>query len=207
MNPMFMNFLSRIMNACLSLDPESTKRLDKLRRKTISIELLPMHFQFHCQFDASAIQIHPGLSQSAEAVIRGTPLQMMGILLNPANRTRFFADDVVIEGNAELGQQVIELFDHLQIDWEEHLSHWVGDAPAYHAGLAVSKLQSWMKSTHDSLKSDISDYMHEEARWLPAREALQDFFAEIDLIRMDVDRAEAAIQHLQSIISMEEDKQ
>ncbi|VVC76869.1 hypothetical protein AQUSIP_21960 [Aquicella siphonis] len=207
MNQTFLNFLSRAMNACLDLDPDSRKRIKKMHGKCISIELLPLHFVFQCTFDDTAIHLHTGENQAAETRLRGTPLQMLGIMLNQENRQRFFAEDVVIEGNAELGQQVIELFDHLQIDWEEHLSRLIGDAPAYHAGRLMNRVQSWLKDTQDNLAMDINGYIHEEAKWLPAREALQDFFSEIDAIRMDVDRAEASILHLQSIISKKEDVQ
>ncbi len=117
-------------------------------------------------------------------------------MITKDNRHRFFAEDLIIEGNAEIGQQVIELFDELQIDWEDHLSHFVGDIPAYHAGRILSGMSKWLLGTEQTLAQNIKEYLHEEAEYVPTREALQDFFSEIDTLRMDVDRIEARINHL-----------
>ena len=110
----------------------------------------------------------------------------------------FFADDVEIEGNIELGQQLIDLFDHLQIDWEEQLSHITGDIPAYHIGQLARKISSWVQHTNESLTTNINDYIHEEAQWLPTREALNDFFNDIDQLRSDTDRIEAVVHQISS---------
>ena len=59
----------------------------------------------------------------------------------------------------------------------------------------------------NSLIPTEDEFVHEEMKWLPAREALQDFFNDIDTLRMDVDRIEAKIQHLNvKLIENEEPK-
>lgn len=201
MNHLFITSLSKAINAYLKLDSESTGRLEKLSGRAISIELLPFHFQFQCLFTDQGVKIHTGDEMETETQIRGTPLQMMGVMMAKENRQRFFADDLVMEGDAELGQQVIALFDELQIEWEEQLSKLVGDVPSYHVGRLIRKVGNWFKQTEDSIADDINEYVHEEAQWLPSKEALQDLFHDIDAVRMDVDRAEARIQALANSIS------
>lgn len=193
--------LSKAINAYLNLDPEFKQRTNKLHDKIITIEFLPFHLKFQCCFNENGIDILTDETLISQTTIRGTPMQMLGVMLTKENRHRFFAEDLVIEGDAALGQQVIDLFDHLQIDWEEYFSKFVGDIPVYHAGRALRKLSTWFNDTEKSLSQNINEYLHEETKWLPSREALQDFFAEIDMIRMDVDRIEAKITHLKSEVS------
>jgi ubiquinone biosynthesis accessory factor UbiJ len=207
LNKLFLSALTKAINSYLDLDPESRQRLKKLHGKAITIEFLPLHFTFQCLFNEDSVNIQTDETYPTDTKIRGTPLQMLAVAMTKDNRHRFFAEDLIIEGNAELGQQVIELFDELSIDWEDHLSRFVGDVPAYHAGRIVRRINTWLGHTEESLTQNMNEYIHEEAKWLPTREALQDFFSEVDLLRMDVDRIEARIKHLCTKIIEDEAKQ
>lgn len=189
--------LSKTMNTWLKLDPESPARMKKLQGKTIAIEFLPFSFEFQCYFDEAGVNLFIDETIMPDTLIRGTPLQMLGVMLSKENRQRFFADDLVIEGSAEVGQEMIELFDHMQIDWEEYLSKMIGDVPAYHAFRLLNKFNHFLRGSEESMRNNIREYLHEEAEWLPSREALNDFFSEIDTIRMDVDRMQERISLLQ----------
>lgn len=214
MNTFLLPSLNKAVNAYLALDPDSRPRIEKLQGKIVVIELLPFHIRLLCTFTDSAMQLKDVTADmdtfsanNIHTIISGTPLQMMGVMLNKDKRHQFFADDVRIEGSAEIGQQVIELFDELRIDWEDHLSAFIGDTPAYHAGRFITKIRGMLRHTDESLSQSINEYIHEEAEWLPSREALQDFFNDIDIIRMDVDRAEARLHSLQQALMNNEDKQ
>lgn len=207
MKKIFLPSLANAINAYLKLDPESQKRLQKLRGKVITLELLPFHLVFQCFFKESGLEIAADETLPAETKISGTPLQLCGVMLTKENRNHFFADDVAITGDAALGQQVIELFDDLQIDWEEHMSRFIGDVPAYHIGRFVSQVGNWFQNTEKSFAQDVTDYIHEEVKWFPSREALTDFFNEVDTLRMDVDRIAAKINNLQTYLTEDEDSQ
>lgn len=196
MKKQFLSVLAKAINSYLRLDPESKPRLEKLRGKIIAIEFEPLSFTCQCVFDVHGVDIQAHTIAAADTTIRGTPLQMLGTMLAHDKRQRFFADDLSIEGDAELGQQVVELFDALQIDWEEYLSHLVGDIPAYHAGNYLRKMKNWLGHADDSLTQNINEFVHEETNWLPSREALQDFFTDIDTLHTNVDRIEARIKKL-----------
>lgn len=182
-----------MINSTLQLDPASKERLAKLNNKIISIELLPFHFIFYCVFTENGVTIETDSIDAVATSIRGTPLQLFGMLFNKDQRQRFFAEDVVITGDAELGQQVINLLDELHIDWEDYLSIFIGDIPAHHASRFARGIAAWVKQTKNTFTQDINDYIHEEIKWFPAREALQDFFTEVDNLRMDVDRLAARV--------------
>lgn len=196
MTKFFTSALTTAINAWLGLDPESAARLKKLRGKTITIEFLPMHFVFQCAFSEKGVEIFQGEEREAETKIRGTPLQMLGVMINRDQRHKFFAEDLVMEGNAELGQQVVELFDEMDIAWEDYFSKVAGDVPAWHAGRLVRGIRAWADRAVSSLTGNINEYLNEETRWLPAREELADFFNDIDALRMDIDRAEARLQYI-----------
>lgn len=206
MNSLLLEPLSKAINSYLQLDPESTHRLAKLKGKIITIELLPFHFIFQCVFQENGIELNQEQSYPTDTTLRGTPLQMLDMLLTKNHRQQFFANDVVIEGDAAVGQDAIALFDELYIDWEDHLSHLIGDIPAFQLTKFTQRMLNKFKQTENTMTQNINEYIHEEKRWLPSAEALSDFFHEIDQLRMDVDRSEAKIKWLEKHLLTEENQ-
>ena len=191
--------LNKAINRYIQLDPESHLALQKLEGKRIAVELRPFNVTYYGEFRDQSIQLSTeSLHDAPDVILRGSPLRLLATVCSKSNRHQFFADDIEMEGQAEIGQQIIDLFDHLQIDWEEQLAKITGDAPAYHLGNLFRKTKSWLRNSNESITASINDYIHEEAQWLPTREALQDFFNDIDTIRMDTDRIEAKLQQLKS---------
>lgn len=207
MKNILLTTIEKALNAYLRNDLGSRKRLAKLAGKSAAIELLPFDIIFLCSFHPDSVSIHldDGTTEPA-AKIKGTPLQLFGMLLDKDRRQQFFADDVVMEGDAEIAQQVMHLFEHIHIDWEEHTSALIGDVPAHHLGKLAGRFRTWVTSTSTSFSQDANDYLHEEKAWFPHREELQEFFTDIDTIRMDTDRLEARIAQLYAQLNKEETK-
>lgn len=197
--------LSKLINQYLNLDKDSERRLKKLQGKIITIEFEPFHAIFQLIFKEASVEVKEGGELPAETVVRGTPLQMVGMMLTTENRNQFFAEDLQIEGNAELGQEVVKLFDEMEIDWEENLAKITGDVPSHYIGNFARRIKRWVDHTKESLREDVSDFLHEETSLLPPKEALQDFYHDIDQLRMDVDRLSARMNHLKDLINEEDE--
>ncbi len=207
MKKLFLPALTKMINTYLQLDPASNQRLMKLQDRVVTMEFLPFHILFQCRFTTDGVTVSAEEIEQACTIIRGTPLQMLGVMVNKDQRQRFFAEDLSIEGDVELGQQVVALFDELEVDWEEQISQVIGDVPAYHMGRFASKLKTWFSETEKKWAEDVSDYVQEEAKWLPPQEAMQDFFSDVDILRMDVDRMDARVAELQAHLIDDEEAQ
>lgn len=203
MKSFFLNSLEKAVNAYLLQDEQSSVYLKKLAGKTLGIELLPMQLAFNCSFSDTRLQITMGDEIVVHTKIKGTPLQLSAALFHTTQRKQFFAEDLKIEGDAELAQDVIHLFDQVQIDWEEHLARLIGDVPAVQLTKAVNSFKQWLTQSSSDFTQDINDYLHEEAACVPPRAELQTFFSDIDTLRMDTDRLEARIHLLKSQLAKE----
>jgi ubiquinone biosynthesis protein UbiJ len=195
----FADTLQTALNSWLALDPDSAARLQSLNGKRVALELSRIDITFYLLFADNKAHLTLSSVEQPETIIKGTPLRLMMLALAPRDqRKQFFADDVTMVGNPLLGQQVIELFDQLNIDWEEHISRIVGDVPAHYTGSLLRNLKSWGEKTHATLRQNLNEFLHEEVSLFPPLEALQDFFHDVDKLRMDADRLEARIQHLRN---------
>lgn len=186
--------LNEAINAYLQLDPTSLSRLKKLEKKAILIELLPFNYFFYVELTDNKIILTKDSIYPIAATIRGTPLQMTAVMIAKDNRHQFFAEDIKIEGDAEIAQSVINLFDELQIDWEEYLSQLVGDVPSHHIGRFAKSAMNWLKKSKNTLRLNISDYLQEEIKCYPPKEEVENFYHEVDELRMAVDRLEARLR-------------
>jgi ubiquinone biosynthesis protein UbiJ len=189
--------LEKCINHYLALDPESESRLAALNGKIITLELLAVNWILHLRIIDKKIIIEEAITETPDVVIKGTPLSLLHMSIAKDNRKQFFSDDVSIEGNLELGQQIIDLFDQMEIDWEEYLSKVTGDVPANQFGRVVRTLKTFSQRFRESFLQNVNEYVHEEKCVFPPREAVEDFFHDIDQLRMDADRLAARIARLQ----------
>ena len=188
-------YLPQAINAYLALDPESAQRLSALNGKIVTIELAGNSIQL--QFTQTTILLKADHFSKPDIIIKSTPLSFLTMALMRKNRKRFFSDNtIVIEGDVALGQQVIALFDELEIDWEEYLSRGLGDIGSHQFVRFTKKIHVMGTRISSTLAENINDYVHEEALLFPPDEALRDFYHDVDDLRMDTDRLEARIKKL-----------
>lgn len=181
------------INTYLRLDPDSQNRLAALNGKIIAIEFLPLHFRFQLICDSAHISLIQDETLKTDATVSGTPLQLLSVAIAKSNRQRFFAEDVKIEGDAAVAQQIIALFDEVNIDWEDKLATLIGGVSAHHLGSIFQQFKQRWQTSQEALTQTINEYLHEEIAIFPPKFALEDFYQDIDTLQMDVDRLEARI--------------
>ena len=188
--------LEKAINRYIALDPESKNRIALLQGKVVTLELKGISLTLQMVFTQKSIELKWENFSEADLIIRGTPLNLLHMSIARDKRQQFFAEDVVVEGNMELAQQVLAVFDELEIDWEENFSEWLGDVPAYQTGRLVRGLKKFQQRFNKTFLTNLNEYLHEEVNLFPPVRATQDFFHDIDELRMDVDRLEARIEKL-----------
>jgi len=193
----FLEQLNTALNRYLALDPESSQRLQDLEGRSFGLALEGLALQLQLTILQNQVHITTDNRLPPEVTIRGTPLSLFHLALSRDKKNFIRNAAVTIEGNAELAQQLMELVEALEIDWEEQLSHWVGDLPAHSFGRLTKKFFAWGREAKESLAQNLNDYIHEEKPYFPPTAALEDFYNAVDELRLDLDRLEARIHRLQ----------
>lgn len=200
MKTFLLDSLSAALNHYLQLDPNSLGRLKKLQGKVATIEWLPFHLVFQCCFNENNVQVQAGESYTSHVKISATPWQMIRMLWADERHKLSSTAGIKIVGEIDTAQLVLALFDELQWDGEEYFSRFVGDVPAYHVARTAKQIKKWWQNATHSFCDNINEYLHEEINLFPAKEALTDFFVDVDKLRMDVDRIEARVNAYIKII-------
>lgn len=133
--------------------------------------------------------------ESIDAVIYG-PLKAFLVLGCSKDVLKASQLGLTFEGELETIEDIKALFLSLSIDWEEYLSHWMGDALAHHAGQWVRSGLNYQKEFLSNARDNTVLYLSEEAKLLPTKPELNLFFEKVDVLRADVERLEARIHFI-----------
>jgi ubiquinone biosynthesis accessory factor UbiJ len=180
----------------LSLDPEVAARLAPLSGKVLEVELRGLDLHFYLIPAGNRIQVQGHYEGVPDASLRGAPLSLARLALSEQGRRALFSGAVQMEGDTELGQQLQDILNAVDIDWEEQLARLTGDVVAHQAGNATRNAQRWLGKAGESLTLDLADYLHEEGRQVPARGEVERFVADVDSLRSDIERLAARVKRL-----------
>lgn len=190
-----LNVIEKILNSYLQLDAETPQRLAALAGKVIAIKFHYPTVTLYYLITKDGIRLVEQYDNKVDVMLETSPLDFLRLSVSHGTAS-IIATQIKVIGDTETAQQFKELFANLEIDWEEQLSHVTGDFIAHQIGNFFHMITTWAKQSKDILSQDLADYLHEEARLIPSREELQDFFAEIDQLRDSVDRLELRINRL-----------
>ena len=190
------------VNRALAADPEVRERLAALDGARIRIVpepgLPPLEIAVHGERLALG---RPAATETGEGA--RADLTISGPL--PA-LARLFADrglpdgtlppGVRTSGDLTLARDLRRLARSHRIDWEEALSHCLGDPGAHEVARGTRAAARWVRGAAGTLARNVAEYLVEERAMVAGEPALQRFFDAVDELRDDVERLEARIAAL-----------
>lgn len=190
----------KVLNTALKMDPQSTQRFAKLAGKVVVVEFQHTNFKIYYLIDYDGVHLFDQYTKSVDVILRGSAFDFLRLSTGGQNNAALFASDIAVLGDMDVAQHFRELFADLDIDWEEQFSQVTGDVMARQMANVMRAFCNWAQQSVTTLRQNVTEYVHEEARWSPARVELQDFFNGVDKVRDDVDRAALHLKRLQKKI-------
>ena len=106
-----------------------------------------------------------------------------------------------IKGDLQLAQALMNVFKHMDLDWEGFIAQYLGDTVAYALSSVAKTSHRWLKQVFQARQQDVVVYLQDEIKWLPMPVIIEELYQEIDTTRTDVDRLEARLKRLQETIT------
>lgn len=191
--------LEAVCNQLLAQDPYTADQLAADQGRCIGIAITDPDLTLYVVPDHTGrIRLYTEWAGTPDCLIRGNSYDLF-CAQDGAQATRLlFCGRLQIQGETGLGQRFSRALGGLQIDWEEHLSHWIGDPLAYQTGQAARSVCQTVATRHQIWRENIADYLTEEARLTPHAAELQAQTAEIGALRDDAERLAARIRQLET---------
>ncbi len=188
--------LESALNAYLGMDPDTERTLQQISGKVIAFRLTDLDLEFYFMPSQEHVSVMAHCDERPEVMISGSVLTLMRMGLSGDAGKAASVKDVEIRGDLELGRAFYELLSKVEIEWEELLARRVGDIPAHQIGSIVRGVKGWIDRAGDSLRMDLSEYLQEESRIMPAKPEIEAFMDGVDTLRSDVDRLQARVERL-----------
>ncbi len=183
------------INAVLTLDPPTIKRLQRIVGRVIAIEFEGLSQSIFIRPHAKGVDLMGDYEGAVDTTLRGTPMALLRMSSGKPGEG-LFGDGVSLTGDIELGQRLQRIFSQIDIDWEEQISHLTGDIIAHQLGEGFRALTGWSRHNRQSCERDISEYLRYETDSLPLGWEVEAYLSGVDKVRGDIDRLEARVERI-----------
>ena len=194
--PLLISAFETALNKYLSLDEDVAIFLKPLSGKIIAVTITPFNETLYLCPNTENIQIIDYYAGTIDTTLTGSlpAFGLMGLSSTPARS--FFSGEVVIEGDLNIGHQFQKLFEQLDIDLEEQLSHVTGDIVAHKISHFFRNAKLWHQDNVQTAQLNIKEFLQDETQDLPPAPEVNILSQEVDQLKEDFDRLDARIKRL-----------
>lgn len=203
------------INQVLLLDPDSAARLQPLNGKRLTVFLdntpVTLTLVFSQRIDVLAetrdfTQVVAELD--AQSCCVKTSLDQLPALQQSSKLTSLIQEGkLFVEGELNVAQQVSQLFQGLDIDWEEHLSRYTGDVVAHNIFASVRSVNQSLGRLFDNAKAGLANALTEEKDIAVPAIAVAHFSDQVSDLRDDAERFAARLTQLEQAIASKNSRQ
>lgn len=185
------------LNQLLQLDATALPRLAALQGRVLAVECSNHPaIRLYLLPDGNGIRLANQWEAPADCTLRA-PLNRLLQLVTHDNKTAILhAADVDLSGNSGDLLALAAILQSLELDWESCLAEWLGPLAAVAIARPLQNGSQWTRNSLARLPLNLNDWLTEEARALMGRNEAEARFAELDALKLALDRLEARCAQL-----------
>jgi len=172
----------------------------KLDGKCIGLHLDGVNLTLYFHFSNGSVFLLEECQRKVDATIQGTPLALAAVSVNGKANT----EDLKIDGDLQAVQAYESLLKDIDIDWEEIISRYTGDAIAFQLGKLARGIKQWGNQSANAFADDLRDYLQIETEQLPLPAEVEELNNQVDEVRAVVERFEMRVQRFESRLLSQE---
>lgn len=179
--------LEQAIKTALSLDPATKQRVAALNGKTLKLQTRLPDISVLILFNNNGINLFNEEDNDApqrefaipyDASIESPGFELLKQVIKSRNSNKLLSEnstELVISGDTKLINECHAIFQSLDIDWEEPLSHFVGDITAHQIGRHARSMTRWAKKSMTTLLQDTQEYLQYESKTMVSDFEYSDF--------------------------------
>jgi ubiquinone biosynthesis protein UbiJ len=184
----------KMLNAALRYDPATRIGLAPLEGKILAVNItMPAISLFVMPMD-DELRLMGHWDGDVDTRITGSLLALAQLSQTEIHNLK--NSGVTVMGDLTLLADLQRLVKNLDIDWEEMLSQFTGDIIGHQSAQLIRTKLGWVKDRANSAQRLTGEFLTEELQALPSKPELQDFYQQVDELRLAVDRAAARVEKL-----------
>jgi len=179
----------------IHLDEMHGQAFSELEGKVIELWIAPVKFPLFCLINQGQVATQTVLNGEADVTLKTGLRQFRVLAQEGCFETKY------IRGDKGLGQAFVEAMESLEIDWEEHLSHYTGDLVAFKIGHGIRSLLERKQNTKQHAGDTLREYLQFEINALPTRNQVEHFVKDVQHTQNSVEQMAERIKNLTSQLS------
>ncbi len=195
--PLLLSVFETALNRLIALDSDAVYLLTPLIGKVIGITIRPFNETLYLCPSETTIQVLDDYPGPVDALLTGSALAFGAKGLGSSSIGTLFNDSIEISGDSEVGHAFIRLFEKMDIDLEESLSRYTGDIIAHRIGRFFRTGHRWTGDMLESFRLNLTEFLQEEARDLPAKPEADIFYRKIGDLQTDLNRLQSRLENLE----------
>lgn len=187
--------LESALQQYLQQDPFALQQCAALAGKIIALEVRDLGLRLFFLPNPDGVQVLGHCEQTPHTWLSSTLAGFARMAIG-SQEDALFGGAVEIRGDTEIGQAFQDILAGVELDWEEQMSRLTGDVFAHQTGKLVRNGRHYLGLTQATVEQNLSEYLQEEARLLPAGIEMQHFLDDVDRLRNDTERLAARVTRL-----------
>lgn len=186
--------VEQLINKTLAYDPGTRIGLQKIAGQVVAVHMTAPDVRFFVMPDSDGLCLMAQWDGEIDTHIRGS----LPALARLANQDIYTLKDsgVRVMGKTALLADWQALLKNIDIDWEEILTEFLGDIVGHQAAQMIRSKLHWAGARVNSGQRLMSEFLTEELKSIPGKIELEDFYQQVDNLRLAVDRTAARVEKL-----------
>lgn len=185
----------KIINAALRYDPATRIGLARLSGKILAVNITaPVAVSLFVMPLDDELQLMANWDGDVDTQLTGSLMALLQLSTTATHNLKY--SGVTAMGDLALLADMQALLKNLDIDWEDMLSQVTGDIVGHQTAQIIRAKYGWIKDRARSAQRLGKEFLTEEFRTLPSKPELEDFYQQVDELRMAVDRAAARVEKI-----------
>lgn len=156
--------LEAALNRLLSFEPQLDAELHTNKHKVLCVELRDWQQSIALTYTGKQFMLFNQYTDPADCKISANVDTLMQ-LSNPSVLTHLIRQDKLdLDGDLQLAQSYSNAFSNLDINWAEHLSRYLGDAPAQQIANCFQNAKVHHVSVSKTLQNTLSQLCQDELK-------------------------------------------
>ncbi|WP_419737080.1 ubiquinone biosynthesis accessory factor UbiJ [Pseudomonas sp. COR18] len=182
------------LNRVLRLDSTALGRLGHLTGKVIEVDSPALKLFILPSDEGLLLAAH--WAAEADCILRASTTSLLNLALSKDKSAVLHGPDVHLEGDSAVLLDLAGVLQDLELDWEYELSRWLGPVATQLVSGHLRSRAGWYRQGFASLNQNLAEYLSEESRALVGKHEAEARFAELDRLKLDLERLEARFERL-----------
>jgi len=184
------------LNRVLRLDSTALPRLAGLAGRVIAVDCQKPSLQLFILPDGEGLRLAAHWAGEVDCRLQAPATSLLRLATSREKTAVLHSPEVELEGDSAVLLELAGILQDLELDWEYELSRWLGPVGSQLLGSHLRSRASWTRETLDSLRLNLADYLSEESRSLVGQREADARFAELDRLKLALDRLDARVERL-----------